>query len=253
MDVVFRNTNEFDIFLCVDGEEFVIPSRFSKTVSRSRTDDMTVVSRVAKPSYVNKPKRSFWNFSFYHDYHLTVETAYRFCDVQDGGVFTVIAEDTRTFDPSCVIYERCAVYSASAKTVSEKYRVFGDREVLKKQYRKDHRKEDLFDFFMDPLIGFSADGCSAGCLTTILFWVAIVACIVNFGFAAVGKWGLVLYIVLAFLEWTVGKIVDYCFSAGKTSAQCFDECFEPHVIEKNLCGGNSDFRKPKKGFFGRRS
>jgi len=253
MDVVFRNTDEFDVFLCVDGRELVIPSRSSKTVSRSGTDDMTVVSRAAKPSYANKPKRSFWNFSFYHDYHLTVETTYRFCDVQDGGVFTVVAEETQISDPSCVIYKRCAVYSADAKKASEEYRVFGDREALKKQYRKDHGKENLFDFFMDPLIGFSADGCSAGCLTTVLFWAAIVACIVNFGFAAVGTWGLALYLTLAFLEWTVGKIVGYCFRAGKTSVQCFDACFEPYVIEKNLCGGASAPRRPKKGFFGRKS
>ena len=253
MDVVFRNTNGFDIILCVDGKEMAIPSRSSQTVSRSEAGDMTVVSRMAKPSYANKPKRSFWKFSFYHDYHLTVETTCRFCDVQDGCVFTVIAENTQSFDPSCVIYERCAVYSASAKTVSEEYRIFGDREALKRQYRKDHRKENLFDFFMDPLIGFSADGCSAGCLTTILFWIAIIACIVNFGFGAVLKWGLVLYIVLAFLEWTVGKIVGYCFHAGKTSMQCFDACFEPHMIEKSLRDGNLGSRKPKKGFFGRKS
>ena len=200
MDVIFRNTNGFDIFLCVDGKEIVIPSRFSETVSRSETGDMTVISRIAKPSYANRPKRSFWNFSFYHDYHLIVETTYRFCDVRDGDVFNIIAENTQIFDPSCVIYERCAVYSASAKTVFEECRIFGDREALKKQYRKDHRKENLFDFFTDPLIGFSVDGCSAGCLTTILFWVAIIACIVNFGFGTVLKWGLVIYIVFAFLE-----------------------------------------------------
>jgi hypothetical protein len=251
MNITFRNQNGFDVFLCIDGKDLLIPPYASETVSRSDASEMTVVSRMTKPSYADKPKRSFWNFSFYHDYHLVLETDCRFCDVQNEDVFDIIAESTPLFDPHGVIYERCSIYPVRKTESSAQYRVYGDREALKKQYRRDCRKDGLFDFFVDPLIGFSADSCSSGCVSTILFWVAIIACVVNFGWIAVLQWGILIYLGLAVLEWLIAKAVDRLFSDGKTQIQIFDECFEPDAIKAYFREGCIGSQKKKKGFFGK--
>jgi hypothetical protein len=81
--------------------------------------------------------------------------------------------------------------------------------------------------------------------------VAIIACIVNFGWIAVLQWGILIYLGLAVLEWLIAKAVDCFFGSGKSQIQIFDECFEPDAIKAYFREGNIGSQKKNKGFFGK--
>ena len=146
MTVTFHNTNGFEVFLCADGKNLLIPAHGTETFSRPEDGVMTLVSRIARPSYTNKPKRRFWNFSFYHDYHLVLKTTYRVQDVRDGDVFRIITESMPLFEPENVIYERCSVYPARKTECYAQYSVFGDRDTLKSNTARMAEKTVFFIF-----------------------------------------------------------------------------------------------------------
>ncbi len=251
MNITFRNTNGFDVCLCIDGRPHIVAPYAEEVLSREDTGGMTLAVRIKEESYAEKPKRSFWNFSFYHDYHLVLESVYQFAGVQDGDVFDIVAEEQTLYETEGVIYHRGSVRPRRSIDFNVNFRVLGDHRVLKKQYRKDHFKNGLFDFFLDPLIGFSADGCISGCGPTLLLWAVIIGCIVKFGFMAVLKWILVIYLAFAVLEWSIKALMDYVSSGGKTKNQAFAQCFAPDFIKTKF--ETYDFgTEKKKGFFKRK-
>ena len=253
MNTIFRNTNGYDVFLSVDGKALTLPPYSEKTVSRSDDGAMRLTVKMKTESYAEKVKRPFWLFSFYRDYHIVLETDYRFIGVQDGDIFDIIAEEERVFDPDIdgVIYDRAAVHPKRSIYSETDFRVLGDTQTIKKEWRKDNRKNGLFEFFLDPLIDVGADGCSMGCLSTIVFWAIIIGCIVKFGFMAVLKWILVIYLAFAVLSWTIKAGIDCITGGGKTKAKRFDEYLDPVVIKEKF--KTHDFgAEKKKGFFGRK-
>lgn len=253
MNTIFRNTNGYDVFLSVDGRSLKIPPYSEETVSRGDDGAMRLTVKMKTESYAEKVKRPFWQFSFYRDYHIVLETDYRFIGVQDGDIFDIIAEEERVFDPDIdgVIYDRAAVHPKRSIYSETDFRVLGDTGAIKKEWRKDNRKNGLFEFFLDPLIDVGADGCSMGCLSTIVFWAIIIGCIVKFGFMAVLKWILVIYLAFAVLSWTIKAGIDCITGGGKTKAKRFDEYLDPVVIKEKF--KTHDFgTEKKKGFFGRK-
>ena len=251
MTTTFCNKNGYPVFLSVDGKALTIPPYSEEAISRGDDGAMCITVKMKSESYAEKLKRSFWNFSFYHDYHLVLESVYQFAGVQDGDVFDIVAEEQPLYEPEGVIYHRGAVRPRRSIYFEVNFRVLGDHRVLKKQYRKDHFKNGLFDFFLDPLIGFSADGCISGCGPTLLLWAVIIGCIVKFGFMTVLKWILVIYLAFAVLEWSLKALMDYVSSGGKTKNQAFAQCFAPDFIKTKF--ETYDFgTKKKKGFFGKK-
>jgi hypothetical protein len=253
MNTIFRNTNGYDVFLSVDGHSLKIPPYSEKTVSRGDDGAMRLTVKMKTESYTEKVKRSFWLFFFYRDHHIVLETDYCFIGVQDGDVFDIIAEEERVFDPDIdgVIYDRAAVHPKRSIYSETDFRVLVDTGAIKKEWRKDNRKNGLFEFFLDPLIDVGADGCSMGCLSTIVFWAIIIGCIVKFGFMAVLKWILVIYLAFAVLSWTIKAGIDCITSNGKTKAKRFDEYLDPLMIKEKF--KTHDFgAEKKKGFFGRK-
>ncbi|MBQ8496698.1 MAG: hypothetical protein IJ489_04485 [Clostridia bacterium] len=251
MNITFRNTNAFDVYLCIDGRPHIVAPYSEEGLSRADTGGMTLAVRIKEESYAEKPKRSFWNFSFYHDYHLMLESVYQFVGVQDGDVFDIVAEEQSMYEPEGVIYNRGAVHPRRSIYFEVTFRVLGDHQALKKQYRKDNFKNGLFDFFLDPLIDVGTDGCSFGCFSTIIFWAIVIGCIVKFGFMAVLKWILVIYLAFAVLEWSIKALMDYISNGGKTKNQAFAQCFAPDFIKTKF--ETYDFgTKKKKGFFGKK-
>ena len=253
MNTIFRNTNGYDVFLSVDGRSLKIPPYSEETVSRGDDGAMRLTVKMKTESYTEKVKRSFWLFFFYRDHHIVLETDYCFIGVQDGDVFDIIAEEERVFDPDIdgVIYDRAAVHPKRSIYSETDFRVLGDVEAIKKEWRKDNRKNGLFEFFLDPLIDVGADGCSMGCLSTIVFWAAVIGCIVKFGFMAVLKWILVIYLAFAVLSWTIKAGIDCITGGGKTKAKRFDEYLDPLMIKEKF--KTHDFgAEKKKGFFGRK-
>lgn len=253
MNTIFRNTNGYDVFLSVDGRSLKIPPYSEKTVSRSDDGAMRLTVKMKTESYTEKVKRPFWLFSFYRDHHIVLETDYCFIGVQNGDVFDIIAEEERVFDPDIdgVIYDRAAVHPKRSIYSETDFRVLGDTGAIKKEWRKDNRKNGLFEFFLDPLIDVGADGCSMGCLSTIVFWAIIIGCIVKFGFMAVLKWILVIYLAFAVLSWTIKAGIDCITGSGKTKAKRFDEYLDPLMIKEKF--KTHDFgAEKKKGFFGRK-
>lgn len=253
MNTIFRNTNGYDVYLSVDGRSLKIPPYSEETVSHSDDGAMCITVKMKTKSYAEKVKRPFWQFSFYRDHHIVLETDYRFIGVQDGDVFDIVAEEERVFDFDIdgVIYDRAAIRPKRSIYSETDFHVLGDPQTIKKEWRKDHRKDCLFDFFFDPLIDVGADGCSMGCLSTIVFWAVVIGCIVKFGFMAVLKWILVIYLAFALLFWVIRSLIDYITGGGKTKAQRFDEYLDPAVIKEKF--KTHDFgTKKKKGFFGRK-
>lgn len=253
MNTIFRNTNGYDVFLSVDGRSLKIPPYSEETVSRGDDGAMRLTVKMKTESYTEKVKRSFWLFFFYRDHHIVLETDYCFIGVQDGDVFDIIAEEERVFDPDIdgVIYDRAAVHPKRSIYSETDFRVLGDVEAIKREWRKDNLKDGLFEFFLDPLIDVGADGCSMGCLSTIVFWAIIIGCIVKFGFMAVLKWILVIYLAFAVLSWTIKAGIDCITGGGKTKAKRFDEYLDPLMIKEKF--KTHDFgAEKKKGFFGRK-
>lgn len=253
MNTIFRNTNGYDVFLSVDGRSLKIPPYSEETVSRGDDGAMRLTVKMKTESYAEKVKRPFWQLSFYRDYHIVLETDYRFIGVQDGDIFDIIAEEERVFDPDIdgVIYDRAAVHPKRSIYSETDFRVLGDVEAIKREWRKDNLKDGLFEFFLDPLIDVGADGCSMGCLSTIVFWAIIIGCIVKFGFMAVLKWIVVIYLAFAVLSWTIKAGIDCMTGGGKTKAKRFDEYLDPLMIKEKF--KTHDFgAEKKKGFFGRK-
>ncbi len=253
MTTTFYNKNGYPVFLSVDGKALTIPPYSEETVSRSDDGAMRLTVKMKTESYAEKVKRPLWQFSFYRDHHIVLETDYRFIGVQDGDVFDIVAEEERVFDFDIdgVIYDRAAVHPKRRIYFETDFRVLGDTQTIKKEWRKDNRKNSLFDFFTDPLIDVGSDGCSMGCLSTIVFWAVVIGCIVKFGFMAVLKWILVIYLAFAVLNWAVGALIDYITSGGKTKNKRFDEYLDPAVIKEKF--QTHDFgTEKKKGFFGRK-
>ncbi len=253
MTTTFCNKNGYPVFLSVDGKALTIPPYSEETVSRSDDGAMRLTVKMKTESYAEKVKRPLWQFSFYRDHHIVLETDYRFIGVQDGDVFDIVAEEERVFDFDIdgVIYDRAAVHPKRSIYFETDFRVLGDTQTIKKEWRKDNRKNELFDFFTDPLIDVGSDGCSMGCLSTIVFWAAVIGCIVTFGFMAVLKWIFVIYLIFAVLNWAVGALIDCIISGGKTKAKRFDEYLDPAVIKEKF--KTHDFgTEKKKGFFKRK-
>ena len=253
MTITFYNKNGYPVFLSVDGKALTLPPYSEETVSRGDDGAMRLTVKMKTESYAEKVKRPFWQFSFYRDHHIVLETDYRFIGVQDGDIFDIIAEEEPVFDFDIdgVIYDRAAVHPKRSIYSETDFRVLGDTQTIKKEWRKDNRKNGLFEFFLDPLIDVGADGCSMGCLSTIVFWAIIIGCIVKFGFMAVLKWIVVIYLAFAVLNWMVGVLIDCITSNGKTKAKRFDEYLDPVIIKEKF--KTHDFgAEKKKGFFGRK-
>ena len=253
MNTVFRNTNGYDVYLSVDGRTLKIPPYSEETVSRHDDGKMILTVKMKTESYSEKVKRPFWQFSFYRDHHIVLETDYRFIGVQDGDVFDIVAEEERVFDFDIdgVIYDRASIRPKRSIYSETDFRVLGNVEAIKREWRKDNLKDGLFEFFLDPLIDVGADGCSMGCLSTIVFWAVIIGCIVKFGFMAVLKWILVIYLAFALLYWVIRSLIDCITGGGKTKAKRFDEYLDPVLIKERFQTHNFGTEK-KKGFFGRK-
>ena len=253
MMITFHNKNGYPVFLSVDGKALTLPPYSEKTVSRHDDGKMLLTVKMKTESYAEKVKRPFWLFFFYRDHHIVLETDYCFIGVQDVDIFDIIAEEERVFDPDIdgVIYDRAAVHPKRSIYSETDFRVLGDVEAIKREWRKDNLKDGLFEFFLDPLIDVGADGCSMGCLSTIVFWAIIIGCIVKFGFMAVLKWILVIYLAFAVLSWTIKAGIDCITGGGKTKAKRFDEYLDPLMIKEKF--KTHDFgAEKKKGFFGRK-
>ena len=205
-----------------------------------------------KESYMEKRKGSIWKFSFYHDYHLVLKASYRFFGVQDGDAFDITMEEQSLLEPEGVIYERGVLHPNRTMNFETEFSVVTDKRVFKKQYRKDYFKNELFDFFIDPLIGFSADSCVGGCGSTLLLWAIIIGGIVKFGFSTVLKWLLVIYLAVAVLGWLVRGFIDRVLRGGRSMTALFDECFDPSFIKDKFHTRDFGTESKKKGFFGKK-
>ncbi len=224
MTVFINNKNPVPLRFRAEGREMRIDPFASERVPLCEGGELTFAVCIDEPSAVVKRKRRV-----YHRYLLTVESEYRFSDVRDGDAFSITLKERDAHTAICTVYRKPFVETPRSLPFSETVRVIGDGDALRKQFRKDERKDAILAFFLNPLIELFVEF-SLG--NTLLIALAVFLFVWMLGWTVFFKFFFLIYLAIAALEWITERVMEKLFPslAEPKPHERFDEAFLPEVI-----------------------